>query len=100
MTRTAIISKPTKTAMQSGTGKTNAWVLSFVSQKPKALEHIMGWTGSTEMDQEVALSFPTQDEAIRYAEKNGITYVVQAPKSRKLNIRAYADNFSFQRIKT
>ena len=40
--RIARIYLPTKSAMQSGKGKTEKWVLEFVSQKSK-YNPLMGW---------------------------------------------------------
>ena len=61
----AKIYKPNKTAMQSGLGKIDKWVLEFKSK----------------------------DLAIEYAKKNNIIFEVIEPKKRKITKKSYADNF-------
>lgn len=99
MTRPARIYRPAKNPMQSGTAKSYDWVLEFEPANARFIDHVMGWTGSSDMTQELSLYFPSKEEAIRYAESKGIPFTVIEPHARKLNIRAYADNFSYSRIK-
>ncbi len=90
---TARIHKPSKTAMQSGRGKTNRWRLDFEPETPRTTEPLMGWTSSADMRQQISLDFDTKEEAIAYAERNGIPYrVIEAHEPRRRKI-AYADNF-------
>ena len=58
----------------------------------------MGWTSSTDMRQQVRLEFDTREEAVAYAERNGLAYVLSEPKVRKPIRKSYADNFKFGRI--
>jgi hypothetical protein len=76
--------------MQSGKAKTKDWLLEYISQD-RRVDDIMGWTSSSDMyASEVKLVFPTKEEAIAYATKNGILYDLMEPKpSRKPKIRAY-----------
>jgi hypothetical protein len=53
----------------------------------------MGWTSSSDMKSQVRLSFATKEEAIAYAERNGIAYRVEEPKPAQRRIMQYADNF-------
>ena len=68
----ARIFRPSKTAMQSGKGKTLEWVLEFEPQDARRQDPLMGWTqtGDTESSQ-VRLSFETKEEAVRYADQHG-----------------------------
>jgi hypothetical protein len=94
---TARIYKPSKTAMQSGSGNTKAWVLDFEPEQPRQVEPLMGWTSSGDMRQQLKLRFDTKDEAIAYCERHGIAFQVfeaQAPSRRGMS---YADNFAFKR---
>ena len=93
----ARIYKPAKTAMQSGTAKTKEWVLEYVPESPREIEPLMGWTSSRDMRSQVRVSFPTKEEAIAYAKRNGIPYRVREPRSRQQTRKAYADNFKFGR---
>jgi hypothetical protein len=95
---TARIYKPAKTAMQSGFARTKEWVLEYEPQIPREIDPLMGWTSSRDMNQQIKLSFETKDEAIAYAERNGIPYAIEEPTARKTVRKAYADNFKFGRI--
>ena len=92
----ARIYQPAKTAMQSGQAK-SAWVLEFEPAEKRVVEPLMGWTSSGDTRQQLRLTFETKDEAIAYAEANAIPYQVFEPRVRKPNIRAYADNFRYDR---
>ena len=83
---------PSKTAMQSGRGKLKKWVLEF-DTKDTSINPLMGWETSTDTLEEVILKFSTKEKAIKYAEKNGISYSVIEPKKKKFVIKSYADNF-------
>ena len=41
---------------------------------------------------------PTREEAVAYAERNGIRYDLELPLSRHIKPKAYADNFRYGRI--
>ncbi|KZL17590.1 hypothetical protein PsAD2_03126 [Pseudovibrio axinellae] len=94
----ARIYNPAKTAMQSGTAKTNSWVLDFDPQSPKSIDPLMGYTSSSDMKQQVRLKFPTKDEAIAYAMRNKIEFRVDEESKRKLRRASYSDNFRFDRL--
>lgn len=84
---------PTKTAMQSGKAKTKNWVLEYLPQERKLVDNLMGWQGSGDMLQEVKLKFESKEEAINFANNNQIEFEVVEPKTKKLIIQQYADNF-------
>lgn len=94
---TARIYRPAKTAMQSGAARTKLWVLDYEPEQPRTVEPLMGWTSSGDMRQQLRLRFATKEEAIAYAEKNGIAYQVQEPKEPARRTMAYSDNFAFTR---
>lgn len=94
----ARIYKPAKTAMQSGSARTRDWVLEFQPEEKREVEPLMGWTSSRDMKSQIRMKFPSKDEAIAYARRNGIAFVLNEPKSRKHRAKSYADNFKFGRI--
>ena len=96
----ARIFKPARTAMQSGDAKTRIWMLEFEPETPREADPLMGWTSSSDMRQQVRLSFPTKEDAIAYATRNGIPYRVFEAHPRKPTKKAYSDNFKFGRIGT
>ena len=83
---------PTKTAMQSGRGKTKKWVLSFETKNTKT-NPLMGWESGEDTLSEVILTFSSKEKAIKYAKKNNILYQVIEPKKSTFIIKSYADNF-------
>jgi hypothetical protein len=95
---TARIFRPAKTAMQSGSARTKEWLLVQDTDGIKSIDPLMGWTSSTDTDAQVQVAFDTKDEAMAYAERNGIAYTVTEPQTRKPVRKAYADNFKFGRI--
>lgn len=95
----ARIYKPARTAMQSGTAKTNDWVLEFAPASSREVDPLMGWTSSDDTQSQVRLNFDSKEAALDYAKENGIEAVVMEPKTRKPNIRpgGYGDNFATHR---
>ena len=90
--RKAKIYKPTKTAMQSGSGNTRLWVLEFDTLNTTT-NPFMGWETSEDTMSEIKLEFSTKDNAIIYAKKNNIDFYVVEPQKRKIIIKSYSDNF-------
>ncbi|WP_440939183.1 ETC complex I subunit [Candidatus Pelagibacter sp.] len=88
----AKIYKPNKTAMQSGLGKINKWVLEFKTKDP-IRNPLMGWESSSDTYTELKLEFTSKDLAITYAKKNKIDFEIIEPKKRKIVKKSYADNF-------
>ena len=87
------IYRPTKTATQSGRAKTSHWVLEHVPRGHRAVDSLMGWTGSDDTTQQIELSFATKQQAIAYAKRRGFAYVVDEPQARTVKPKSYADNF-------
>src|SRR5438067_444046 len=86
----ARIYKPAQTAMQSGPARTKEWVLEYEPEAPREIDPLMGWTSSGDMKSQISLAFDTQQEAIAYAERNGIPYSVAEPTPRRPVRRASA----------
>ena len=83
---------PSKTAMQSGRGKTKKWILTFETKNTKT-NPLMGWESGEDTLSEVVLKFSSKEKAIEYAKKNNILYQVIEPKKSNFIIKSYADNF-------
>ena len=93
----ARIFSPARTAMQSGTAKTGNWVLEFEPEQRRKIDPLMGYTSSGDMKSQIRLVFETREEAVAYAEKNGIAYRVETPKEPKRRQISYAENFRYDR---
>ena len=83
---------PNKNPMQSGTGKTDKWILEFETKDPTN-NPLMGWESSSDTYTELRLEFSTKELAINYAKKNKIDYEIIEPRLRKVVKKSYADNF-------
>ena len=64
----AKIYKPTKTAMQSGLGKNDKWIIEYIAKNP-GINPLMGWESSTDTYSELKLQFDNKELAIEYAKK-------------------------------
>ncbi|MBN9067683.1 MAG: ETC complex I subunit, partial [Rhizobiales bacterium] len=93
----ARIYSPARTAMQSGKAKTGYWLLEFAPEKPRKIDPLMGYTTSGDMKSQIRLKFATRDEAVTYAERNGIPYRVELPNEASRKQISYSDNFRYDR---
>ncbi len=91
------IYRPARTAMQSGKAKTHAWTLEYEPATRREPDPLMGWSSAEDTLNEVKLHFATLDEAIAFAKKRGLDYVVSAPHHSSFKPKSYADNFRYDR---
>lgn len=105
--RKVTIYSPARTAGQQGVSQTAlgggpAWKVEHDNQA-KWVNPLMGWTSTSDPLENVSrqLYFPTKEEAIAFAEKNGWDYQVQEYKTpiktRPKRYIGYGDNFSVKR---
>jgi hypothetical protein len=87
---------PPKSAMQSGRAS-HEWMLRFDTAAAEHADPLMGWIGGGDTQAQVHLTFPSKEDAIAYAKRNGVDYDVELPRERKVRTKAYADNFSYTR---
>ena len=83
---------PNKNPMQSGTGKTDKWILEYETKNPTS-NPLMGWESSSDTLTELKLEFSSKVLAINYAKKKKIDFDLIEPKKRKIVKKSYADNF-------
>ena len=93
------IYQPSKSAMQSGRGKTHDWVLEYEIETPRRAEPLMGWIASGDTLNQVRLKFATKEEAVAFAERNGWDFMVQDAQQRRVRPRNYAENFRPDRVR-
>lgn len=94
----ARIFQPTKNAMQSGRAGSRHWILEFDQAEARVADPLMGWIGSGDTKGQLRLKFDTKEEAIAYADKNGLIYRVAEPQTRRVKPKSYSDNFAFNRV--
>ena len=87
-----IFQKP-KNAMQSGRAGTQRWVLEFAPAEARKADPLMGWAGSGDTQRQLRLGFASREEAVAYADREGIEVDITPTPERRLKIQAYADNF-------
>ena len=78
--------------MQSGTAKSNKWILEFITKDPTR-NPLMGWESSSDTLTELKLEFSSKELAINYAKKKKIDFDLIEPKKRKTIKKSYANNF-------
>ena len=83
---------PNKNPMQSGVGKTDKWILEYITKDPTN-NPLMGWESSSDTLTELRLEFSSKELAINYAKKKKIDFELIEPKKRKIVKKSYADNF-------
>ena len=90
--KNAKIYKPSKSAMQSGKGKSEKWVLEYISKKTN-YNPLMGWESSKDTISQIKLYFSTKEKAVDYANKNKIKFKLIEPNKKRFVIKSYSDNF-------
>jgi hypothetical protein len=90
--RKAKIYIPNKNPMQSGTGKTDKWILEYETKNPTN-NPLMGWESSSDTYTELKLEFSSKELAINYAKKKKIDFEIIEPRKRKIVKKSYSDNF-------
>lgn len=91
------IYKPSKTAMQSGLGKTKKWLAEYISNEETVKDSLMGWNSSSDTKSQIKVFFDSKEHAIKWAKKNNYQYFIEEPKVRKIKIKSYASNFDVNR---
>src|SRR5437773_118764 len=91
------IYKPARNAMQSGQGNSGGWVLEFEAASPRTTDPLMGWTSSADTRQQLKLRFETREEAVAYAEREGLAYSVAPEPLVRSQRKSYSDNFKWGR---
>ena len=89
----ARISRPVKNVMQSGRANVGTWVLEFEPEAAKRPDPLMGWANSSDTRGQVRLRFASRDEAVAFAQSNGLSYRILEPKERRIRPKSYSGNF-------
>lgn len=94
----ARIYQPARCTMQSGLAKTISWILEYQPNGTRYREPLMGWIGTRFTKKQVLLKFKSREEAVAYAERQGIPYVIAAPHKPALKPKSYSANFAATKI--
>tara|TARA_Y100001970_G_scaffold287448_1_gene412148 strand:+ start:300 stop:605 length:306 start_codon:yes stop_codon:yes gene_type:complete len=91
------IYKPSKTAMQSGSGKTKKWLAEYISDLNNTKDSLMNWNSSNDTNSQIKVFFETKDQAVNWAIKNDFQFYVEEPKVKKIKPKSYSSNFDINR---
>eukprot|EP01098_Paradermamoeba_levis_P017301 TRINITY_DN9891_c0_g1_i1.p1 TRINITY_DN9891_c0_g1~~TRINITY_DN9891_c0_g1_i1.p1 ORF type:complete len:154 (-),score=47.25 TRINITY_DN9891_c0_g1_i1:69-473(-) len=99
--RKVLIYIPPKSAMQSGTSKTNRWQITFLNDE-RWDNPLMGWTSNADPYSNLKLKFPTKEKAIEYCQAQGFAYEIEeeVPKAQNVPPKDYGANFKYIPPKT
>ena len=92
------IYQPTKNAMQSGRANLDRWILEYDSDTAQQVDSLMGWVGGGNTKRQVRMKFESKEEAVAFAEREGLNYQVTEPKQRRILIKNYANNFTYHKV--
>ena len=92
------IYRPSKTATQSGLAHTRRWVLEYEPQAARSIDQLMGWTSSSDTTQQVCITFASCEQAVAFANSNGMTYRVDEPGIQRSRSKSYAGNFRYDKV--
>ena len=77
------IYKPSKTAMQSGLGKTKKWLAEYISDVDSVKDSLMGWNSSFDTQSQIKIFFETKEQAIAWAKNSNYHFYVEEQKIKK-----------------
>lgn len=96
---TVRIFQPSRSAMQSGKGKTTLWVMEFENRDPLTPDPLMGWVSSIDTTEQLHLTFQTLEKALQYAKSKGFEYKIYNPAQNKMIPKSYGTNFTCKRMR-
>jgi len=87
------ISKPTKSAMQSGK-KNKGWLITTnFDQTNRTIDQTMSWISADNTLSQLNYSFDSKENAIKFCEDSNYEYEVIEPKSSSFKSKSYTANF-------
>ncbi len=91
------IYRPAKAATQSGRGRSTRWVLEYSTEAAQRRDSLMGWSGRGDTRRQIRLEFDSEEAAVGFAARHGLSYTVEPARERRVRARSYADNFRYGR---
>jgi hypothetical protein len=76
----AVIYRPSRSAMTSGTANSRKWKLRFERRSPPVIESLMRWTGGEDPLAQVEMTFPSAQAAMAYGRHQGLEFVLRDPE--------------------
>jgi len=72
----ALIAQRMPPVTSSGRAGAGQWILRFERRSPPRIEPLTGWTGGDDTLAQIELTFDTREDAVAYAEREGLSYRV------------------------
>jgi hypothetical protein len=88
------IYQPAPNPLQGGRANASRWILEFMSEDPLSIDVLTGWTGSQDPRRQVQLSFPSKEQAVAFARRQGWRFRIREPQRRRVLPKRYRDNFT------
>ena len=96
--RARIFQRP-KGVEQSGAAGAGGWVFEYQPTEREVNDPLTGWWGSRNTEGQVRLHFSSKEEAVAFADANGVSYDLEVPPVPKAKLpKVYADNFKYNRV--
>jgi hypothetical protein len=75
----ALITRIGWSVTQSGRARSGEWLLEFKPRGRQILDPLMGWSGGADPLAQVRLRFMTAEEAMTFANRNGLQFEIASP---------------------
>ena len=79
------IYKPTKTAMQSGLGKTKKWLAEYISEVDNVKDSLMGWNSSLDTQSQIKIFLKRKNRQQLGQKTAIINFMLKNQKLKRLN---------------
>lgn len=89
------ISRPTKSAMQSGKRNTKRWLVTPIEEANiRSVNPVTGWVSASDTSSQFRFEFATKEEAIKFAQNRNFVFEIEEPKIASVKQKSYAGNFT------
>ncbi len=82
-----------------GRAQSRKWILEYEPETRRDPDPLMGWSSAHDTLNEVRLRFETEQEAVAFAQREGLDYTLIEPNARTPKAQSYADNFRHDRVR-
>ncbi len=89
------ISRPTKSAMQSGKRNTKKWLVTPIEEANiRSVNTVTGWVSASDTSSQFRFEFASKEEAIKFAQSRNFVFEIEEPKVASVKQKSYAGNFT------
>ena len=89
------ISRPTKSAMQSGKRNVKKWLVEPIEETNiRSVNALTGWVSASDTSSQLHFEFSSKEEAIKFAKSRNFEFEIEEPKMASVKQKSYAANFT------